>query len=58
MRSETISHHLTQRDLIPSGLLVYTIFACYYGITCFGGFAQGDYLPHMQEAYKRLLKNI
>jgi hypothetical protein len=45
-------------SLIPSGLLVYTTLSCYYGLRCFWWFAQGDYLPQMQQAYKNILKHI
>ena len=44
--------------LIPSGLLVYTTLSCYYGLRCFWGFSQGDYLPQIQQAYRNILKHI
>lgn len=40
MEQKEYIYHLKNHHLIPSGLLVYTMLACYYGITCFGGFAQ------------------
>ena len=43
---------------IPSGLLVYTTLSCYYGLRCFWGFSQGDYLPQIQQAYRNILKHI
>lgn len=45
-------------NIIPSGLLVYTILSCYYGLKCFWGFSQGDYLPKIQRAYKNIMQNI
>lgn len=51
---EEYQYHLKQGHLIPSGLLIYTMFACYYGLTCFGGFAQGEYLPRIQEAFIKI----
>jgi hypothetical protein len=36
MTQEAYKYHFEQNHLIPSGLLVYTMFACYYGVTCFG----------------------
>jgi hypothetical protein len=54
MISEVYRYHLEQRHLVPSGLLVYTLLACYYGLTCFGGFAQGEYLPRIQKAFKKI----
>ncbi len=50
----TISAHLGSGKLIPSGLLVYTILNCYYGLTCFGWFSQGTYLKLIQEAYMKM----
>ncbi len=47
---------LSSWKLIPSGLLVYTVLSCYYGLTCFGWFAQGNYLPKIQKAYQSLLQ--
>lgn len=35
MTPEAYLYHLTQGHLIPSGLIVYSMFACYYGVTCF-----------------------
>ncbi len=35
MDSKEFTYHLTHHHLIPSGLLVYSLLACYYGITCF-----------------------
>lgn len=55
---EELRYHLSRRHLIPSGLLVYTTFACYHGLTCFGGFAQGNYLPKIQTAYSTLTKTL
>ena len=55
---DDISYHLMKHHLIPSWLLVYTTLACYYGITCFGGFAQGNYLPKIQAAYRKLLLSM
>ncbi len=54
MISEEYIYHLQHRHLIPSGLLVYSILACYYGVTCFGGFAQGEYLPKIQQAFETI----
>ena len=31
------------------------MFACYYGVTCFGGFAQGEYLFRIQEAFTKTM---
>jgi len=31
------------------------MFACYYGVTCFGGFAQGEYLFRIQEAFAKTI---
>ena len=55
MNKDDILASLHAGALIPSGLLVYTLFSCYYGIACFGGFAQGEYLPQIQKAYWDLL---
>jgi|GEM_PF-1141809 len=54
MQHEEILYHLNQHHLIPSGLLIYTTLSCYYGVTCLGGFAQGNYLSKIQEAYSML----
>lgn len=60
MKLETSSliSHLSSWHLIPSWLLVYTLFSCYYGITCFGGFSQGDYLWKIQTAYNRVQNSL
>ncbi len=54
MTYDEYQYHLKHGHLIPSGLLIYTMFACYYGLTCFGGFAQGEYLSRIQEAFKKI----
>lgn len=54
----TLLSALSSWNLIPSGLLVYTTLSCYYGLKCFWGFSQGDYLPQIQQAYKSILKHI
>lgn len=56
MNQEEYVVHLANYRLIPSGLLVYTTLACYYWVTCFGGFAQGAYLPKIRLAYESLIK--
>jgi len=33
---------------------MYSTLACYYGVTCFGGFAQGTYLPQIFAAYSKI----
>jgi len=58
LEHEELDYHLSHRHLIPSGFLVYTTLACYYGLTCFGGFAQGNYLPKIQKAYWELLETL
>lgn len=54
MDTWTLAYYLSSGKLIPSGLLIYTMLDCYYGITCFGGFSQWTYLPQMQDAYIKL----
>lgn len=53
-----ISLGLRTGKLIPSGLLMYSTLACYYGVTCFGGFSQGTYLPEIFDAYQKLAQKI
>lgn len=40
MNRECLVETLKTKKLIPSGLLMYTTLAGYYGLKCFGGFAQ------------------
>lgn len=54
LNAEALHKALKNGELIPSGLLMYTTLACYYGLTCFGGFAQGTYLPRIFAAYEKL----
>ncbi len=56
--SPSILYALNSESLIPSGLLVYTTLSCYYGLKCFWGFSQGNYLPKIQQAYKNILQDI
>ena len=35
---------------------MYSTLACYYGVTCFGGFAQGTYLPQIFAAYSKIVE--
>lgn len=58
LETSALIHHLASWHLIPSWLLVYTLFSCYYGITCFGGFSQGDYLWKIQTAYNRVQNSL
>lgn len=54
MNAETLTTALVEKKLIPSGLLMYTALAGYYGLKCFGGYAQGSYLPAVLSAYSAL----
>lgn len=58
LEHEELHYHISRRHLIPSGLLMYTTLTCYYGLTCFGGFAQGNYLPKIQKSYCELLETL
>lgn len=58
MNTEEYLYHLQNNHLIPSGLLVYSILSAYYGVTCFGWFSQGSYLPRIQRAFAEVLQKI
>lgn len=58
MTQETYGYHLERGYLVPSGLLVYSLFVCYYGLTCFGGFAQGEYLTKIQKAFASTMNTV
>lgn len=49
-----IIHHLAEKSIIPSWLLIYALFACYYKLTCFGGIFQAEYLTQIQRQYSKL----
>jgi hypothetical protein len=49
-----IAEYLQSKTLIPSWLLVYTLLACYYKLTCFGGIFQAEYLTQIQRQYNKL----
>ena len=49
-----IIRYLEERTIIPSWLLVYALFACYYKLTCFGGIFQAEYLTQIQRQYGKL----
>ena len=55
LQKETILEYIQSWCLIPSGLLIYSILSGHYGLTCFGGFAQGWYLPRLLFAYNQWL---
>jgi len=57
MTPEAYKYHFEQNRLIPSGLLVYTLFVCYYGVTCFGGIFQGAYLPALKKAFENIFSS-
>lgn len=57
MTQEAYKYHFKQNNLIPSGLLVYTLFACYYGVTCFGGIFQETYLPALKKAFENIFSS-
>lgn len=54
MNAKDLTYFLAHKRLVPSWLLVYSILNCYYGVMCFGGFSQGDYLPSMQRVFQKL----
>ena len=56
MNRECLTEALKTKKLIPSGLLMYTTLAGYYGLKCFGGFAQWDYLPQVLKAYSSFVE--
>lgn len=53
LEKESLLDALQKGYIIPSGLLMYTILAGYYGLRCFGGYAQGTYLPDVLTAYEK-----
>jgi hypothetical protein len=50
---ENILNALQKKNIIPSGLLVYSILAGYYWLRCFWWYAQWTYLPHVLNAYTK-----
>lgn len=52
-----IAQALEQQQIIPSLLTVFTVLCLYYGITCFGGFNQINYLTSMKNAYIKLMSD-
>jgi hypothetical protein len=57
MTQETYRYHLERGYLVPSGLLVYSLFVCYYGVTCFWGIFQESYLPVLKKAFENIFSS-
>lgn len=54
LSKESLLWFLDQKNIIPSWLLMYSVLAWYYGLRCFGGFAQWTYLPKVLSAYEKV----
>lgn len=50
----SLKKHIELHELLPSTMLSMITLSCYYGLTCFGGFSQVNYLTWMTEAYRKL----
>jgi len=58
LEPEEIVEALRNGSIVPSVLLVFLTICFYYGVTCFGGLGQINYLPEMKDLYVNLLKEI
>ncbi len=50
----SLKKHIELNELLPSTMLSMITLSCYYGLTCFGGFSQVNYLTWITEAYRKL----
>ncbi len=55
---ERIRSALRNQELMPSMLLCFITLCFYYGVECYGGFSQVDYLSDMKHAYGRILSEM
>ena len=58
LEPNTISTLLAQERLMPNLLIVFLVLAGFYGINCFGGFGQVDYLTVMMDRWRNFLSFI
>lgn len=55
---ESLERALKSKELIPSVLLTFIVLCFYYGLKCFGGLGQINYLPLLKEAYVKMQKDL
>lgn len=55
---EALERALKSKELIPSVLLTFMVLCFYYGLKCFGGLGQINYLPLLKEAYVKMQKDL
>ncbi len=55
---EALDRALKSKELIPSVLLTFMVLCFYYGLKCFGGLGQINYLPLLKEAYVKMQKDL
>lgn len=53
---ENISKLLAEQKILPTMALSFSVISFYHGLSCGGGFSQIDYLPQMEQAYKKTLE--
>jgi hypothetical protein len=55
---EQLKKMLLSGELVPSMLLTFIVLSFYYGLTCFGGFSQINYLTDMKQAYQNFCAEL
>ncbi len=58
LNSRTLADMLSRKLLIPNLLVTFTTLSFYFGIRCYGGFMQTDYLVGMKQGWLSLLRNF
>lgn len=54
---DNIEQALRSRQLVPSIWMTFMVLAFYYGLRCFGGLGQINYLTQLKQAYIRMEKD-
>lgn len=56
LKQDSLIHAIEKKVIIPGLLLCFIIEAFYFGLKCYGGFMQVDYLTRMKQSWIKLLE--